>query len=251
MADSVWGEENSQDFIDYGKYFVPDREVQIRCVCDAIPPATSGCILDLCCGEGLLTRALLETFPECQVYGFDGSPTMLAHIEDALAAYGHRFQAHHFDLAAKTWREFSSPVHAVVSSLAIHHLDATEKQELFRDIATLLRPGGSFIIADLTEPMNTFGKKLAADAWDAAVQQRARYLDGDLTGYEQFCALNWNHYRITEPDPHSIDKPSALFDQLKWLEAAGFTEVDVFWMKAGHAVFGGRKQVSSEDAHDA
>lgn len=33
MQDSVttpqWEEENSQDFIDHGKYFVPDREVQI------------------------------------------------------------------------------------------------------------------------------------------------------------------------------------------------------------------------------
>ena len=25
-----WEEDNSQDFIDYGKYFVPDREIQIN-----------------------------------------------------------------------------------------------------------------------------------------------------------------------------------------------------------------------------
>ncbi|MDE0013191.1 MAG: hypothetical protein OXU36_18750 [Candidatus Poribacteria bacterium] len=28
-----WEEESSQDFIDYGKYFVPDREIQIDCIC--------------------------------------------------------------------------------------------------------------------------------------------------------------------------------------------------------------------------
>lgn len=41
------------------------------------------------------------------------------------------------------------------------------------------------------------------------------------------------------PDP--IDQPSALFDQIKWLEAAGLTSVDVHWLKAGHAIFSGFK----------
>ena len=237
-----WEEENSQDFIDYGKYFVPDREVQINCICGVIPPPSEPAyILDLCCGEGLLTRALLDRFPECCVYGLDGSPKMIAHIEKALVAYGERFKARHFDLAASDWREFRFPVHAVVSSLAIHHLDGTEKQVLFKDIASILTPGGSFIIADLTEPMDPFGKGLAAEAWDEAVRQRSLDLDGDLKGYDHFRELGWNHYAQLEPDPDSIDKPSSLFDQLKWLEQAGFTDVDVFWMKAGHAIFGGRK----------
>ncbi|RKU16160.1 hypothetical protein C6500_18505 [Candidatus Poribacteria bacterium] len=236
-----WEEENSQDFIDYGKYFVPDREIQINCICEVIPPPSGPAyILDLCCGEGLLTRALLDKFPESHVYGLDGSPKMIAHIEKALTAYGERFKAMQFDLAANDWREFSFPVHAVVSSLAIHHLDGTEKQALFKDMASVLAPGGSFIIADLTEPMDRFGQKLAADTWDEIVHQRSLDLDGDLRGYDHFCELGWNHYAQSEPDPDSIDKPSSLFDQLKWLEQAGFTGVDVFWMKAGHAIFGGR-----------
>ena len=246
MQDSVitpqWEEDNSQDFIDYGKYFVPDREVQINCICGVIPPPSEPAyILDLCCGEGLLTRALLDKFPESCVYGLDGSPKMITHVEKALVAYGERFKAMQFALAANDWREFTFPVHAVVSSLAIHHLDGTEKQVLFKDIASILTPGGSFIIADITEPMDQFGKGLAADAWDEAVRQRSLDLDGDLKGYDHFCELGWNHYAQLEHDPDSIDKPSSLFDQLKWLEQAGFTDVDVFWMKAGHAIFGGRK----------
>ena len=167
---------------------------------------------------------------------------MIAHVEKTLAAYGERFKTHQFDLAASDWREFPFPVHAVVSSLAIHHLDGTEKQILFKDMASLLAPGGSFIIADLIEPMNRFGTRLAAKTWDAAVRQRSLDLDGDLKGYEYFQELGWNHYAEPGPEPDSIDKPSTLFDQLKWLHKAGFIDVDVFWMKAGHAIFGGRKQ---------
>jgi len=39
-----------------------------------------------------------------------------------------------------------------------------------------------------------------------------------------------------------MEKPSGLFEQLKWFEDAGFSEIDVYFMKAGHVVFGGRKR---------
>jgi tRNA (cmo5U34)-methyltransferase len=42
-------------------------------------------------------------------------------------------------------------------------------------------------------------------------------------------------------NPQDIDQPARLYDQLRWLEQAGFCDVDVFWMQAGHAIFGGRK----------
>jgi hypothetical protein len=44
-----------------------------------------------------------------------------------------------------------------------------------------------------------------------------------------------DYYR--HPDP--LDRPSGLFEQLRWLAEAGFTGVDCFWMSAGHAVYGG------------
>ena len=49
--------------------------------------------------------------------------------------------------------------------------------------------------------------------------------------------MSWNLWAETEPDPS--DHPSTLLDQLRWLEEAGLSGVDVAWLKAGHAVFGG------------
>jgi tRNA (cmo5U34)-methyltransferase len=43
-------------------------------------------------------------------------------------------------------------------------------------------------------------------------------------------------YALDAPDPE--DRPSPLFAQLCWLREAGFEAVDVYWMFAGHAVFG-------------
>ena len=198
-----WKEEDSQDFIDYGKYFVPDRESQIACICGLIPrPSEPAHILDLCCGEGLLTQALLDGFPGCQVHGLDGSPKMIERIKTTLAVYGNRFEAMRFDLPTRDWRRFPWPVHAVVSSLAIHHLDDTEKQTLFKDIASLLAPGGSFIIADLIQPVTQLGKRFAAKAWDAAVRQNSLDLDRNLRAYDYFREIHWNFYSDPKPDPH-------------------------------------------------
>ena len=133
-------------------------------------------------------------------------------------------------------------VEGIVSSLAIHHLGSEQKWVLFQDVFEMLSPGGVFVLADLIQPTNRLGWELAADAWDEAVRQRSLQLDGNLEGFEAFENQHWNLYRYF--DPQDIDKPSGLLDQLKWLEAAGFTDVDVYWMRAGHAIFGGFKPES-------
>ena len=241
MSTMTWSEEASQTFIDFGRYFVPEREQQIAALVDLIPayeqPYT---ILELCCGEGLLAGALLERFPSCTVYGLDGSPAMLDHARRQLAHYGERFRPQLFDLADSSWRTQQRPVHAVVSSLTIHHLDGEEKQQLFQDMAGLLEPDSVFLIADVIAPASRAGVALAAKAWDAAVRQRALEIDGNLDAVAYFEREQWNMYRY--PDMDGIDKPTRLFDQLKWLEQAGFADLDVFWMQAGHALFGGRKR---------
>ncbi|HEU5099444.1 MAG TPA: class I SAM-dependent methyltransferase [Roseiflexaceae bacterium] len=240
MSASNWSEETSRTFIDFGRYFVPEREQQIEAFCDLIPAREQPfAILELCCGEGLLAGALLRRLPSCTVHGFDGSPAMLEHARQRLVSYGERFQTRLFDLTDRSWRTPEWPVHAVVSSLTIHHLDGPGKQLLFQDTAAMLEPGGVFLIADVVEPASPAGVALAAKAWDAAVRQRALEIDGSLEAFEYFEREKWNMYR--HPDYDDIDKPSRLLDQLRWLEQAGFADVDVFWMKAGHALFGGRK----------
>jgi trans-aconitate methyltransferase len=232
-----WKESASSNFIDFGRFFVPDREEQIATVVDAVPDPGEGLLVDLCCGEGLISRALLERFPKARVLAMDLSPAMLEAARAKLADSGDRFATRQFDLADRSWRSFPEPVHAFVSSLAIHHLDGEGKRELYRDLAAALAPGGAVVIADLVEPAASGARALAARAWDGSVRQRALDLAGHLGPFEEFQRQRWNLWAETEPDP--IDRPSPLFDQLRWLAEAGLSGVDVYWMKAGHAIFGG------------
>jgi ubiquinone/menaquinone biosynthesis C-methylase UbiE len=233
----TWSEPDSRLFIDYGRYFIPERELQIQIICDLIPLRQPLQILELCCGEGLLAQALLERFPASIIHCYDGSAEMLRQAQVRLAGFGHRVQFKTFDLVAPDWRVTSHSWQAIVSSLAIHHLDNAQKQTLYSDLYRLLNPNGVLIIADVIQPAHPLAVALAAKLWDEQVYQRALALDGHTQVYDFFRQQQWNLYHY--PDP--MDKPSRLADQLKWLEAAGFAEVDVYWLKAGHAIFGGRK----------
>ncbi len=239
-SNDSWSEEDSENFIDYGRYYVPDREQQIETICSLIPdtPPPSH-VVELCCGEGLLSHALLERLPNATVHAYDGSPKMLARTRTRLAQYGDRFDTTQFDLAATDWRTFPWPLTGVVSSLAIHHLDGPGKQALFADVARALAPGGVFVVADLVEPTSEAARRVAAKAWDDAVRHRALELDGNLAAFEAFQADVWNHYSAPQPDP--VDMPSPLKSQLDWMEAAGLRDIDVHYLKAGHAIFSGRK----------
>jgi tRNA (cmo5U34)-methyltransferase len=234
-----WDEDSSRTFLDYGRYFVPERDRQLAIIGDLIPPSAGGLLVELCSGEGLLSRALLERFPACRVLALDGSATMRQATRAACAAHASRLTVGEFDLASRTWRRFAEPVHAVISSLAVHHLDGTQKRELFADMAAALASGGVIVIADIVRPPSQRGLDVAAAQWDDTVRVRALALDGHLAAFEQFRKLRWNYFR--DPDGDPIDKPSSLFDQLKWLEDAGLVEVEAHWLVAGHAIFSGRK----------
>jgi len=238
MVDPAWTEDTSAAFRDLAHYAVPERELQTETILSLIPaPAGGALAMDICCGAGGLTVAMLSRFPGLRVLALDGSESMLDATRTAAGAQADRLETAIIDIADAAWRTPPEPLHAVVSSLAIHHLDGAGKRQLFADIHAALRPGGVFVMADLVEPVTAAGRTVAGDAWDAETRLRALETDGTLDGYERFVAEDWNYYRLPGPDP--VDKPSSVADLLDWLRAAGFEGVDLHWMKAGHVVMSG------------
>lgn len=185
---------------------------------------------------------LLVTYPLITVHGLDGSAEMLQRARERLAPFGGRFVCTAFDLASEGWREPGFAIHAVVASMAIHHLTGPQKRRLFGDVFRMLEDDGAFVVADIVEPMTQAGTCLAATTWDEVVRRQCLELDGHTEAYAFFEREGWNTFWYL--DPEDIDKPSPLFDQLRWLEEAGFAAVDVHWMLAGHAVFSGLKPSS-------
>src|SRR5205085_12066602 len=138
--------------------FVPDRELGIQYFCDLMPSEPEELhIAEIGCGNGFLAKALLQRLPKAIYHGYDGSPTMLAETSAALAQFGSRVDLNRFELTEHSWRKFPHPVHAIVSSLAIHHLDGSQKRTLYRDVAARLSSGGVLILLDLIMPQSKAG----------------------------------------------------------------------------------------------
>lgn len=232
-----WEEADSLDFIDDAEAFVPERATQVRAICSLIPPLAPGSrVVDLCCGEGLLAKAILLHHPNAYVHALDGSDAMLAATSRQLEGFEARSEVSKFDLPSNAWRQFSEPPMAFVSSLAVHHLDEGQKRQLFHDVHSMLAEGGVLVLADLMLPAGPLGRQWAGREWDRAVREQ-----GGNEAFDRFQSQAWNMY-TSELD--EIDKPSTLLDQLCWLQEAGFREVDVYWMRAGHAIYGGVRRTA-------
>ena len=233
-----WTEGDSQLFLENGVQYTPYRRVMIEALRDLIPaPHGDGPrhVVELGAGGGTLAKAVLDRYPACSYTALDGSETMLGRLHEALAGYGDRATVRRFLLEDKRWRrELPRPLDAVLASLVLHHLTADGKREIFHDIAMRLEVGGALLIADIVEPANDRARAVYANQWNETIL--------DQTGEESlrfFRQSKWNYYEIGAIDPY--DKPSPLAAQLRWLEEAGFRQVDCFWMHAGHAVYGGYK----------
>jgi trans-aconitate methyltransferase len=235
-----WDEASSIEFIELGDVITPSRQEQVDLVASLVPAAEDEqfTVVDLACGAGSLSEAVLHRFPRSRVFALDGSPFMREQAAQRLSMYADRVQFADFDLRARDWRgRLPTGVRCFVSSLAIHHLHGPEKQVLFSDLVAALEAGGGIFIIDLVEPVNRRAWTAYGDAWDTIVQQQSLEQTGASTAYERFRA-GWNYYRDPDVD---FDHPSGLFEQLRWLTEAGLREVDCFWLRAGHAIYGGYK----------
>jgi tRNA (cmo5U34)-methyltransferase len=231
-----WQEDDSAHFIDMGEVLTPARDQMRQALIDHIPASTEDrfVAVDIGCGAGWLSEALMERFPNARVVALDGSPAMLRHTSDRLQPYGDRAETWLGRLEERDWLErLEQPVRCFLSSLAVHHLDGAGKALLFADLHAHLEPGGALCIADIVEPASEWAKRHMAHTWTDAVRQRSLDFTGEMRSYDFFVEQRWNVYDFPDPD---VDMPSPLMSQLRWLTEAGFANIDVPWALAGHTV---------------
>jgi len=154
-------------------------------------------VLDLGTGDGRLLALLQAGRPEMHGVGLDFSDVMLE-------AAGRRFA--NDERVELVKHDLSQPLpalgrfDAVVSSMAIHHLEHERKRSLFGEVLDLLEPGGVFANFEHV----------------ASATQRLHLMFFDA---------------IDEPLEHE-DPSDRLLDvetQLRWLREHGFDDVDCYW----------------------
>jgi tRNA (cmo5U34)-methyltransferase len=170
---------------------IPHRDIAERMLLDTLPSALER-LIDLGTGDGRLIASVRAQRRNVHCLGLDRSQPMLKLAAERFAEDPLVEIAHH-DLIDPLPKR--TPVGAVVSGLAIHHLPDQRKQTLFGEIYALLEPGGVFANLDLTA---------------SPTPQM----------HERFRQAIGRH----EDDPSDLLAP--VCEQLAWLEQAGFEGVD-------------------------
>lgn len=150
-------------------------------------------ILELGFGTGETTRRVLARHPGASLVGIDGSTRMLAVA---------RIEGAELRRAELQDPLPEGPFDLVVSCLAVRHLDAAAKRDLFRRVADVLAEEGVFVYGDVVVPEH------AADAVSSVTPE--------------------------------YDYPDSVDDQVAWLRDAGF-EAECTWRRRDVAVLRARR----------
>ncbi|MET7890097.1 class I SAM-dependent methyltransferase [Streptomyces mirabilis] len=152
-------------------------------------------IVDLGCGTGAGTLALLERFPEAQLTAVDLSAAHLNRLRAKAAAAGaaDRVRIVRADLDATAWPELGTP-ELVWASASMHHMPDPDRT--LRQVHDLLAPGGLFAVVELAG--------------------FPRFLPEDAPGLEERCHAALDHH-------HAEQVPHRGADWGTKLTKAGFT----------------------------
>lgn len=129
-----------------------DAEVlaeHIEAVIASLPPGTDPRhIVDLGCGTGAGTLALLRRFPNARVTAVDSAPAHLDRLRDRAVADGldGRLRIVRADLDTPTLPDLGRP-ELVWASASMHHM--SDPGRTLRQVRELLSPGGLFVMIEL------------------------------------------------------------------------------------------------------
>jgi tRNA (cmo5U34)-methyltransferase len=177
-------------------------------------------VLDLGTGTGAFALMIAAAYPDARFTLLDGAPAM---IEKAEANLGSR-------VVAALVQDFADPLpagpfDAIVSSLAIHHLDDAGKASLYARVRDALRPGGVLVNAE-----QVLGATPALDALLWRWHEREARARG--ASDEQWAAAV---KRMTHDRCATVDTNLAL------LGSAGLEDVSVHFADGRFAVLAGRR----------
>jgi ubiquinone/menaquinone biosynthesis C-methylase UbiE len=122
-------------------------------------------VIDVGCGTGRLLESVVERWPAARVTGIDASEAMIA--EARCKHDGHdRFSFVNADASALPFAPASFDV--ALSTISLHHWQ--HQASGIREVARVLRPGGSFILVDIDPPLSFLLAPLLRWVEDAHVQ---------------------------------------------------------------------------------
>jgi tRNA (cmo5U34)-methyltransferase len=176
-------------------------------------------VLDLGAGTGLFSRGVQAAHPDAELTLLDGSPAMLAEARAALAGDVSYVAGDLADAPPP------GPWDAIVSALAIHHLDDPGKRALFARCHAELAPGAIFVNAEQVSGPTALFDDLYASWHEREASKRGA------------TAAQW----AAAVERMRFDRWASVEHQLQWLREAGFADADCLFKDHRFAVLVARR----------
>jgi tRNA (cmo5U34)-methyltransferase len=178
-------------------------------------------VLDLGAGTGLYSSFMIEKYPDAVL-------TLVDFSEEMLSLAKERFKGRkntEFILGDYTNAKCGTQFDIVISALSIHHLNAGAKETIYKRIFHLLSENGEFLNADQIISPNTELQEKYLGLWMKSAIKNG-FTEEEIQRTKQSI---------------SLDDPSTINDQLKWLKTAGFPIADCIYKYLNFAVFYAKK----------
>jgi tRNA (cmo5U34)-methyltransferase len=184
-------------------------------------------VLDLGAGTGLFSWHVLQKYSVAEFILLDVATQML---DVARSRFNEVQNQVSFVVDDYVNLDETDAFDLIISSLSIHHLPHSDKRKLFRSVHTVLKPKGVFINLDQIKGETKAIEELYWTTW----LEKVRLAGGTEEQIVESCKRR-----------QEFDKDARLTDQLKWLEQAGFADVDCVYKSYFIGVFLATKRLTA------
>lgn len=239
-SDEIWKtEELAKNFLEGVRAAIPlaaeQLDFMLKIIQHALPTVDK--FLDLGCGDGTLGRAILDKYPLSEGVFLDFSEPMLDAARQNIGIGNDRLWFMLQDFGQEQWVDSTremGPFDLIVSGFAIHHQPDARKKAVYREIFSLLKPGGLFLNLEHVSSSTTWVESISDEV----------FIDS-LIAYHQEKDAEKIREQIAQEFYYRPDKAANILTsveaQCEWLKKLGFINVDCFFKVFEVALFGGMK----------
>ncbi len=172
-------------------------------------------VLDLGCGNGILSELVFQKLPNSYIVGFDLTESMLNAFEKKLSKYSGRFELKQGDFRTDL---IGNEYDIIIAGLTLQHLTWDERERFYQTLYSSLNDGGFFIARDIIIDEDKEVVNDQYENWKNFIKSQ-----GEDPDY-------WYSRHIEK------DYPITLTDHFVWLRRAGFSKVACQWRLYNFAI---------------